>query len=136
MTMQRTYFSILFFIRRTRLLKNGEAPIGLRITMNGLRAELQLGRSVDAGCWNARYGCAVGKDRKTLELNQYLEVVRTKIYQLYRELLEAGRPITAEILKRRFNGEGDTPKMLLEIFREHNRSPLSGRAAPDEIQPH
>ena len=37
--MQRNYFSILFFIRRTRLLKNGEAPIGLRITVNGQRAE-------------------------------------------------------------------------------------------------
>ena len=121
MTMQRTYFSILFFIRRTRLLKNGEAPIGLRITMNGRRAELQLGRSVDAGRWNAQRGCAVGKDRKTLELNQYLEVVRTKIYQFYRELMEADRPITAEMLKRLYSGEGDTPKMLLEVFREHNR---------------
>ena len=34
MTMQRNYFSILFFIRRTWLLKNGEAPIGLRITIH------------------------------------------------------------------------------------------------------
>jgi hypothetical protein len=40
--MERNYFSILFFIRRTRLLKNGEAPIGLRITVNGQRAELQI----------------------------------------------------------------------------------------------
>ena len=46
MTMLRNYFSILFFIRRTRLLKNGEAPIGLRITVNGQRAELQIKRSV------------------------------------------------------------------------------------------
>ena len=44
--MQRNYFSILFFIRRTRLLKNGEAPIGLRITVNGQRAEMQIKRSV------------------------------------------------------------------------------------------
>ena len=42
--MQRNYFSILFFIRRTRLLKNGEAPIGLRITVNGQRAEMQIKR--------------------------------------------------------------------------------------------
>ena len=27
----------------------------------------------------------------------------------------------AEILKRMFNGEGDSPKMLLEVFREHNK---------------
>ena len=78
MTMQRNYFSILFFIRRTRLLKNGEAPIGLRITVNGQRAELQIKRSVPEKQWNAAKGCAIGKDRKTLELNQYLEMVRPK----------------------------------------------------------
>lgn len=35
--MQRNYFSILFFIKKTKLLKNGEAPICLRITVNGKR---------------------------------------------------------------------------------------------------
>ena len=121
MTMQRNYFSILFFIRRTRLLKNGEAPIGLRITVNGQRAELQIKRSVPEKQWNAAKGCAIGKDRKTLELNQYLEMVRTKVYQIYRELSQDDKPINAEILKRMFNGEGDSPKMLLEVFREHNK---------------
>lgn len=121
MTMQRNYFSILFFIRRTRLLKNGEAPIGLRITVNGRRAELQIKRSVPEKQWNAAKGCAIGKDRKTLELNQYLEMVRTKVYQIYRELSQDDKPINAEILKRMFNGEGDSPKMLLEVFRDHNK---------------
>jgi hypothetical protein len=119
--MERNYFSILFFIRRTRLLKNGEAPIGLRITVNGQRAELQIKRSVRQEHWNAQRGCAIGKDRKTLELNQYLESVRTKIYQIHRELVEENRPINAEILIRNFNGKGESPKMLLEVFREHNK---------------
>ena len=121
MSMQRNYFSILFFIRRTRQLKNGEAPIGLRITMNGQRAELQIKRSVPEKCWNAQKGCAIGKDRKTLELNQFLEMTRTKIYQIYRELSQDGKPINADIMKRYYNGEGDSPKMLLEVFREHNK---------------
>ena len=43
--MQRNYFSILFFIKKTKLLKNGEAPICLRITVNGKRAEVQIKRS-------------------------------------------------------------------------------------------
>lgn len=119
--MQRNYFSILFFIRRTRLLKNGEAPIGLRITVNGQRAEMQIKRSVPEERWNASKGCAVGKDRKILELNQYLESVRTKIYQIHRELVQEDKPVTGETLIRKFNGEGESPKMLLEIFREHNR---------------
>lgn len=119
--MQRNYFSILFFIRRTRLLKNGEAPIGLRITVNGQRAEMQIKRSVAEERWNASKGCVTGKDRKALELNQYLESVRTKIYQIHRELLQDGKPITAFIIIQKFNGEGEAPKMLLEVFREHNK---------------
>ena len=119
--MQRNYFSILFFIRRTRLLKNGEAPIGLRITVNGQRAEMQIKRSVAEERWNASKGCVTGKDRKALELNQYLESVRTKIYQIHRELLQDGKPITALTIIQKFNGEGESPKMLLEVFREHNK---------------
>lgn len=119
--MQRNYFSILFFIRRTRLLKNGEAPIGLRITVNGQRAEMQIKRSVAEERWNASKGYVTGKDRKALELNQYLEYVRTKIYQIHRELLQDGKPITAFTIIQKFNGEGESPKMLLEVFREHNK---------------
>lgn len=50
--MKTTYFSLLFFIRKTRLLKNGEAPISLRITVNGKRAEMQLSRSIEVSNWN------------------------------------------------------------------------------------
>lgn len=41
--------------------------------------------------------------------------------KIHRELEQDGKPITADILKRRYYGEGDSPKMLLEVFREHNR---------------
>ena len=68
MTMQRNYFSILFFIRRTRLLKNGEAPIGLRITVNGQRAELQIKRSVPEKQW-----IFVEKGRNTTNVGIFLQ---------------------------------------------------------------
>lgn len=42
MAMQRNYFTILFFIKKSKLLKNGEAPICMRITVNGQRAEYRL----------------------------------------------------------------------------------------------
>ena len=42
MAMQRNYFTVLFFLKRSKLLKNGEAPICMRITINGKRAEVQI----------------------------------------------------------------------------------------------
>ena len=119
--MERNYFSILFFIKKTKLLKNGEAPICLRITVNGKRAEIQIKRSVEVKKWNNTKECAIGKDSKTLELNHYLETVRTRVLRIHRELEQDNKPITAEILKQRYYGENETPKMLLEVFKEHNQ---------------
>lgn len=120
MTMQRNYFSVLFYIKKAKLLKNGEAPICLRITVNGKRAEIQIKRSVEINKWNAQRECAIGKDRKHLELNHYLETVRTRVLRIHRELEQDEKPITAEILKNLFYGENKPPKMLLEVFNEHN----------------
>ena len=119
--MERNYFSILFFIKRTKLLKDGEAPICLRITVNGKRAEVQIKRSVEVNKWNNQKECAIGRDNKTLELNHYLETVRTKILRIHRQLEQDNKPITAEILKCHYYGESETPKMLLEVFKEHNQ---------------
>ena len=94
--MDRNYFSILFFIKKSKLLKNGEAPICLRITINGQRAEVQIKRSVEVSLWNSNKECSIGKERKHQELNHYLETVRTKVLRIHRE-------------------------MLLEVFREHNK---------------
>ena len=64
--MQRNYFTILFFIKKSKLLKNGEAPICMRITVNGQRAEIQIKRSVDISKWNSQKECAIGKERKSI----------------------------------------------------------------------
>lgn len=119
--MLRNYFSILFFIKKTKFLKNGEAPICLRITVNGKRAEVQIKCSIEVSRWNAKKECTNGKERKYQELNHYLETVRTKVLQIHRQLEQDGKPITAEILKRRYYGEGESPKMLLEVFNDHNK---------------
>ena len=47
MAMLRNYFTVLFFLKKSKLLKNGEAPICMRITINGKRAEVQIKRSID-----------------------------------------------------------------------------------------
>ncbi len=60
--MDRNYFSILFFIKKSKLLKNGEAPICLRITINGQHAEVQIKRSVEVSLWNSNKECAIEKE--------------------------------------------------------------------------
>lgn len=44
--MERTTFSLLFYIRRTKLNKEGEAPIFMRVTVNGQRADASVKRFI------------------------------------------------------------------------------------------
>ena len=54
--MNRTTFSILFFIKKSKLNKKQEAPIYLRITVNGERAETSIKRRIDPAKWNPSKG--------------------------------------------------------------------------------
>ena len=66
MAMQRNYFTILFFIKKSKLLKNGEAPICMRITVNGQRAEIQIKRSVEVSKWNSQKECTAYKPQNEM----------------------------------------------------------------------
>ena len=57
-------FSMIFFIKRTKLLNNGEAPIYLRITVNGLRGEMAIFRSILPEMWDSAKGRAKGNVRE------------------------------------------------------------------------
>ena len=43
--MARKTFNVLFFIKKARLLKNGEAPVCMRITVNGCMVDVLVKRS-------------------------------------------------------------------------------------------
>ena len=43
--MARKSFSVLFFIKKGKLLKNGEAPVCMRITVNGCMVDISIKRS-------------------------------------------------------------------------------------------
>ncbi len=116
---ERETMSILFFIKKTKLLKNGEAPICLRLTLNKQIAEIRIKRSILVNRWSPAKGCALGKDRVAKELNSYLEAIRLKMHQIHRELvLDMSAPVTANAIINRYCG--NDVKMLLEVFEDHN----------------
>jgi len=80
--MTRKTFSILFFIKKSKLLKNGEAPIYLRVTMDGERSETSIQRSMDLSYWESAKGRAKPLNKNNKDLNQYLEHVRYQVYLL------------------------------------------------------
>jgi hypothetical protein len=75
--MQRATFKVLFYVKHTKQLKDGSLPIFVRITVNKSRLEFGLQRSVEVGHWDSAKGMAKGKTKQIVELNAYLETVKT-----------------------------------------------------------
>lgn len=117
-------FNVLFFIRRTRLLKNGEAAIQMRITVNGQYEELHTKRQVNPKCWNQKKAQATGKSPGLVELNRHLMNLRARAYTVQTELIEEGLPVNALAVKERIfhkkEEPKELPKMFFEEFKAHN----------------
>ena len=117
---KRNTLSVLFIIKKSKLLKNGEAPICMRITVNKRVAEVMIKRSIPVDLWNQKKECSKGKDRVANELNHYINTVRAKILQIHRELEIDNKTITADIIKDCFYGRDKVQRSLLEVYAEHN----------------
>ena len=120
--MERRTFSLVFFIRRTKLRKNLEAPVLMRITVNGERTDVSIQRTILPEHWNSERGSAKANARFGKELNQFLEQIRLQVYQSHQELLSRNLPVTASALKSAYlNGIGEEESHnLLDLYREHN----------------
>jgi hypothetical protein len=105
--MKRATFNILFYVKRTKLLKNGDAPVYLRITLNGDTAEISLKRCIKPTLWDTTRNKAKGTSPEAAELNDYITSVRGQLFMHQRELQEAGKNITAKVLLNTFLGVGE-----------------------------
>jgi len=117
--MQNT-FSILFFPKRNNNNLVREASIYMRITVNGRRSELSVHRKVNIAKWNHKAGKLSGTKEEVRNLNDYLDAIRNKVYNIHQELLRNDTKITSQTIKNSYLGIGERQKMLLETFQSHN----------------
>ena len=109
-----------FFIKRSKLLKNGEASVCVRVTYDRLYVELQLKRSIKVPLWLQEKEKSTGKDLNSVELNYYIDVLRVKFYQIYKNLEPEGKIISARAIVNRYQGKDETFKTLNNVFKEYN----------------
>ncbi len=116
-----TSFTQLFFLKSRKTDKGLKVPIYLRLTVNGKRAGLSISRKVDPERWDSRTNKMRGTSSEARELNIYLDKVRSRVNKMHEKLMEANQPFTALDLKNLYLGKKEKPKMLLEVFDEHNK---------------
>lgn len=84
--MKRATFALVYYIKRKKLLKNGDAPIFARITVNGERAEFSVKRSINTTEWDTGKGRSSRKTKQAHSLNEHLDEVWTRVQEIRKEL--------------------------------------------------
>ena len=89
--MERITCTLIYYLRKTRIDKEGKAPIYVRLTVNGRRAEVCARARILPRYWNQSRGKAVENNREGREINRLLEAISFNIAQTRRTLEAEGK---------------------------------------------
>ncbi len=112
-----------FFIKKAKLLKNGEASVAMRITVDGQRVENNIRKSILPSLWDQSKERVKGTSASAVDLNRFIEDARIRIHQIVTELQQAGAEINPLIVQQSFYGVGQVRKQertILQVIQEHN----------------
>jgi len=114
-------FGLVFFLKKPKNQREPNLrPIYLRIPINGIFRDISIKRDWKPDHWNTHLGRASGNSEKAKELNSYLEVITTKVYQAKKKLMDEDKELTAENVKGILTGRAEERHLILEAFRHHN----------------
>lgn len=119
----KTNFRVSFFLKKAKLLKNGEASVAMRITVDGQRVENNIRKSIFPNLWDQSKERAKGTSAAAVDLNRFIENARIRIHQIVTELQQTGAEINPLIVQQRFYGVGKVRKQertILQVIQDHN----------------
>jgi len=114
-------FGLFYYLKQTKNQKEQRRYVYLRVTVDGECREISIKRQWIPGLWNSKTGRATEINEEANELNRYLDIISNKVYQIKRNLIDDGKPLTAENIKNILTGRGEKKHFILEVFQDHNR---------------
>lgn len=121
---KKSTFNVNFLLRKHKMLKNGEAPICMRITVNNQAVDISIKRSVDVDCWNQTRECCTSTGKIGKELNHYIDTMRAKVLQVHRELEIDGVRVTADAIRDKLYGRDESQSEKIFLFQRLKNSIL------------
>ena len=99
MQINRSTFSILFYLNTSKKKKSGKCPLVGRITVDGKSTAFSTGLELLPEQWDSKQGLATGKSKEETDINKQIKQYRADLTGYYKTLLETKSYITAETLK-------------------------------------
>lgn len=114
-------FGLFFHLKKNRDFIEGELPVYMRITVDGIFTEISTKRKCNSNNWNVIAGRMSGKSDSARTFNAYLDTLQQKVFEAKRKLIETDKELTAENIKNLLLGKDTRKKyMVLEVFQYHN----------------
>jgi integrase len=100
----RSTFSVIFYLKKEKLKKDGTNPIMGRITVDGTMAQFSCKLSCDPAIWEPKGGHAKGKTIAARDVNRELDKIKAAIVKQYQHIMMRDSYATAEKVKNAFLG--------------------------------
>ena len=116
----RSTFSVIFYLKKEKLKKDGTNPIMGRITVDGTMSQFSCKVSCDPKIWESKGGHAKGKTIAARDVNRELEKIRASVVKHYQEIKLRDDYVTAEKVKNAFLGLEYRQHTLMTLFAQWN----------------
>jgi len=115
----RTRSNLSFFIKKTKLLKNGEAAIYLKLTINKEKIHMAVGKNVNPKTWSAIQSGKTNSKEAT-DVKDFIDQTKFMIREHINNLRDEGKLITVLTVRNAYLGIKEEEKTIIGIFQEHN----------------
>jgi len=116
----KTKITLHIYARHTKANAAGHSPIYIRLTVEGKRFEFSSKKFVDPSKWSAEMSKMKGNTDEARSLNDYLELMKSKIFDIQRELIFKNQIVNMEAFKNKLLGSEERQRTLIPIFQDHN----------------
>ena len=116
----KSTFRVLFFLKGTRLKKNGNMPIMARVTIDGKLAQFNTKLEVNPKNWSAKTGKVNGRGAEFTRMNEMLDSIKATLHRHYQTILERDTIRDRRESTQCVLGQGRKAKTLLQVFSQHN----------------
>lgn len=120
--MKNSRFSICFFIKKSKLLKNGNAPLFMRITINGRRWETSMQVGVDHDKYDSKKEKARGSDRNSYLVNETIDNSRHKVQNIRLKMNQEDKQLTLANIQYGVADRQKVERTIMKLFDEHNKN--------------
>ena len=114
----KSTFSIIFYLKRQVVKKDGTVPVMGRITVDGTQAQFSCKATANPDLWDTKGGRMTGKSMQALEVNRKLDKMRVSISKHYQEIMDRDNFVTADKVKNAFLGLEYRCHTLMKVYEQ------------------